>query len=150
MLAEVMLDTNVLLYAISDHPEESEKRAIARALISQENWGLSVQVLQEFYVNVTRTKIAGQVPAMSFEQASQAVEQFLAFPVIANTPLLLRRAIQLHRTHSTSFWDASILAAAHELGARQLLSEDLNDGQSYGDVIVSNPFKGLSSRSQFR
>ena len=140
MRADCLLDTNILLYAISDAPSEAAKRDTARQLLAQDDWGLSVQVLQEFYVNATRIKKPQLKAAMTLAQASAAVQQFMAYPVVPNTSALLLQAMALQLTHQTSFWDAMVLAAAHALGARTVYSEDLNHGQRYGDVSVVNPF----------
>lgn len=140
MRADCLLDTNVLLYAISDAPREATKRDAARKLMAQDNWGLSVQVLQEFYVNATRVKKPKSNAAMTLAQARAAVQQFMAYPVVPNTSALLLQATELQHTHQTSFWDAMVLAAAHALGAGIVYSEDLSHGQRYGEVTVVNPF----------
>ena len=141
MRADCLLDTNVLLYAISDAPGEVPKCDAARRLMAQDNWGLSVQVLQEFYVNATRAKRPEAKAAMTLVQAGNAVRQFMAYPVVPNTSALLLQAMALQHTHQTSFWDAMVIAAAHELGARTVYSEDLNHGQRYGNITVVNPFR---------
>ena len=141
MRADCLLDTNVLLYAISDTPGEGPKRDAARKLMAQDNWGLSVQVLQEFYVNATRAKKPKSKAAMILAQAGNAVQQFMAYPVVPNTSALLLQAMELQKIHQTSFWDAMVIAAAHELGALTVYSEDLNPGQSYGNITVVNPFR---------
>ena len=140
MRADCLLDTNVLLYAISDAPGEAPKRDAARKLMAQDNWGLSVPVLQEFYVNATRAKKPIAQAAMTLAQAGNAVQQFMAYPLVPNTSALLLQAIELQKIHQTSFWDAMVIAAAHELGARTVYSEDLNHGQRYGNITVVNPF----------
>ena len=146
MRAEYFLDTNILLYAMLSDPDEAAKRVVARGIMAKDNWGVSVQVLQEFYVNAVRSKGQKSKPtptaAMTFEQAGLAVRQFLAYPVVANSAALMLLALELHHTHQTSYWDAAILAAAHELGAKTAYSEDLNHGQRYGEVTVINPFRG--------
>ena len=137
MRAEVFLDTNILLYAISTTREEAGKKDIARELLARTNWGLSVQVLQEFYVNATR---AAPRPAMSHANAVAAIEEFLRRPVAISDTALLLAALELKAKHRLSYWDAAILAAARALDVATLYSEDLNDGQSYGSVAVRNPF----------
>ena len=139
MRADCLLDTNVLLYAISDAPGEAPKRDAARKLMARDNWGLSVPVLQEFYVNATRAK--KPKAAMTLAQAGNAVQHFMAYPVVPNTSALLLQAMELQKIHQTSFWDAMVIAAAHELGALTVYSEDLNPGQSYGNITVVNPFR---------
>jgi predicted nucleic acid-binding protein len=138
--ADIFLDTNILLYAVSTDPDERHKQAVARQCMAASNWGLSVQVLQEFYVNATRSKNRLRQAAMTPEQAGVAVQKLLAFPTVSNTPDLLLHALSLQADHVVSFWDACVLAAAHAIGATQLYSEDLNAGQRYGLVTVINPF----------
>ena len=136
MTVRAAIDTNILLYAISIEPSELPKRNIAEMLIQQPDWGVSTQVLQEFYVNATK----GKVPTMSRAEAQHAVEQFLDRDVIGMTPALLRQAMSLHQRYQVSYWDAAVIASAKALGAATLYSEDLNPGQIYDGVRVENPF----------
>ncbi|MBU1665361.1 MAG: PIN domain-containing protein [Gammaproteobacteria bacterium] len=131
-----LLDTNILLYAISSSPDEAGKRQVARELLSGADWGLSIQVLQEFYVNATR----GATPAMSHALAEAAIRQFLLRPLAINDAALMLNALDLKQRYQLSFWDAAILAAAQALGASVVYSEDLNHGQDYAGVRVVNPF----------
>lgn len=137
MHADVFLDTNILLYAISTAKEEASKKRIARALLVRSDWGLSVQVIQEFYVNVTR---AAPRAAMSHSNAGAAIREFLRRPIVILDPSLLLAALELKARYRLSYWDAAIVAAARTMGAATLYSEDLNDGQSFGDMTVRNPF----------
>lgn len=144
MPASAFLDTNVLLYAISDDPAEATKRAQARALMSDASgiqWGLSIQVLQEFFVNATALKRGRAKADLSADQALAAIERFLSYPVIPITETLLRDAIRIRKRYKISYWDAAIVAAARELGASTIFSEDLAHGQRYDSVTVSNPFR---------
>lgn len=136
MTVKRFFDTNVLLYGYDlDAPE---KRRVALDLIEQ-GWGnldrtaISVQVLQEFFVNFVR---AGHDPA----EAAALVGDFSHWPVIENSLALFRLGVSLQARWRISLWDAMILAAAHTSGARELLTEDLNHGQDYGGVVVVNPF----------
>ena len=143
MPAQAFLDTNILLYAISDDPAEAGKHAKARELMSAASgveWGLSIQVLQEFYVNATAAKRQGARAALGSDQALSAIEKFLHYPTIPVTETLLREAIRIKKRHMISYWDAAIVAAALELGATTIYTEDLNHGQSYEGVVVVNPF----------
>lgn len=135
-MTAALLDTNILLYAISTAPEEAGKKAITRQLLAGSDWAVSVQVLQEFYVNATRPP----APAMDHATAREALEQLLKRPVIANDAALLRRALALRERYGLSFWDANVVAAAGQAGAAILYSEDMNDGQDYDGVQVVNPF----------
>ena len=137
MHADVFLDTNILLYAISTAKDELSKKRAARELLARSDWGLSVQVLQEFYVNATRS---APRPAMSHTNAVAAIREFLHRPVASSDVSLLLVALELKASRRLSYWDAAIIAAAQAIGATVLYSEDLNDGQSYGEVTVRNPF----------
>jgi predicted nucleic acid-binding protein len=136
------VDTNVLLYLISAKPSESAKRRVAAGLLDGDDLALSVQVLQEFYVQATRPRPApGR--ALHHTDACHLIESFLRFPVQEMTVALMRTALETARRYHISFWDASILEAARALGCSTVLSEDLADRQSYGSVKVVNPFRGL-------
>jgi predicted nucleic acid-binding protein len=137
MAVEVFIDTNVLVYSVSSHPPEKEKREIARALIASTDFGISAQVLAEFYVTVT--KKIGQ--PLSDEDALQLLEPLMRLPVITVDSDLVLEAIAMKRAHRISYWDGAIIAAAHRLGASTIFSEDLSDGQSYGSTKIVNPFR---------
>jgi predicted nucleic acid-binding protein len=136
MPADRFLDTNILLYAYDlDAPA---KRAVARAILEEallqpSRTALSVQVLQEFHVNFVRN---GHPVA----EATLIVGDFTSWMVIENSLALFQRGLWLQSRWQISLWDAMILAAAESSGARELLSEDLNHGQNYGQVCVINPF----------
>ncbi len=137
MIAEVFLDTNILVYAATGRAAEETKRLRSLELIERENFGLSAQVLQEFYVTVC-CKVA--VP-LSPEQALEWIEQFESFPCLAIDSRLVKIAVELSERYRISYWDGAIIAAAGALGATTLFSEDLNHGQCYGNVQVHNPFR---------
>jgi len=132
------VDTNVLLYAVSTAPGEAAKAEVARGLLEADDLALSVQVLQEFYVQATR---AGRADRLSHEQAALLVESWLRFPVQESTVVLLRGAFEIKRRHRLSYWDAAIVEAARLLGCETLLSEDLAHGRSYEGVKVTDPFR---------
>lgn len=130
-------DTNVLLYAVSRDPEERDKAERARKVLADRDLALSVQVLQEFYVQATRESRADP---LSHDQARKLVESFMRFPIAATTPELVLTAIATHHRFQISYWDAAIIEAARSLGCATVLSEDLGDGQDYAGVSVRNPF----------
>ncbi len=130
-------DTNVLLYAISRDPADSEKADRANELLSSRDLGLSTQVLQEFYVQATRESRADR---LTHEQAVGLVESFRRFAVQDTTVGVVLAAISTHRRFTISYWDAAIVEAARSLGCEVVLSEDLSDGQDYAGVRVQNPF----------
>jgi len=140
MSVEAFLDTNVLVYAAAggDHDDtETAKRRRALQLIEEEDFGLSAQVLQEFFVTVVR-KI--EVP-LSPSEALEWIEQLEAFPCLPIERSLVKIAVEVSERYQISYWDGAILVAAQSLGAKTLYTEDLNDGQRYGPVQVRNPFR---------
>ncbi|MGK7297515.1 MAG: PIN domain-containing protein [Candidatus Wenzhouxiangella sp. M2_3B_020] len=136
MSADAFLDTNVLVYAVASDPGEAHKRLMALDLIEREAFALSAQVLQEFFVTVTR-KLA--VP-LSSVQAMEWIEQWEAFPCVAIDAALVKIAAEISERYRISYRDAAVIAAAGRAGAATLYSEDLNDGQVYDGVRVVNPF----------
>lgn len=135
--AAEFVDTNVLLYAVSTVPAERKKAERARSLLDRDDLSLSVQVLQEFYVQATR---ATKPARLSHEQASKLIESFLRFPVQEMTVGVMQAALATARRFKISYWDAAIVEAARAIGCSVILSEDLSDGQDYGGVRVRNPF----------
>lgn len=133
-------DTNILVYLFDQ--DEPEKRAIADGLLRDETIQihLSTQVLQEFYVAVTRKLERPMPPA----QALLAVEQFKLFPVSVVTKHLVTDAIQRSLGSCLSFWDALIVETALSERADLLVTEDLQDGWQIGSMRVWNPFAGLT------
>jgi predicted nucleic acid-binding protein len=130
-------DTNILLYAISRDPDEQEKAARAKQLLSSRDVCLSVQVLQEFYVQATRDSRSDR---LTHEQAAALVDSFQRFPVQETTLGVMLAAMSTRQRFGISYWDAAILEAARALGCEVVLSEDLSDAQDYGGVRVENPF----------
>jgi predicted nucleic acid-binding protein len=136
MTAEAFLDTNVLVYAVSSDPGEAFKKERALALIEGVDFGLSAQVMQEFYVVVTR-KIARPLAP---DDALALLEQYRSLPVVWTDYPLLVAAIEASLKFKISYWDGAIIAAAERLGASTLYSEDLSHGRRYGSISVVNPF----------
>lgn len=132
------VDTNILLYAISRDPQEAHKAERARGLLTERDLALSVQVLQEFYVQATRGSRPDPLP---HERAAKLVESFLRFPVVDVTTQVMLAALSTRDRFRLSYWDAAILEAARALRCEVVLSEDLSDGQDYAGVAVQNPFR---------
>jgi predicted nucleic acid-binding protein len=130
-------DTNILLYAVSRAPDETAKRDRALALLDADDWVLSVQVLQEFYVQATRTKKLDRIQP---QQAAALIESWLRFRVQDITVPILQAALQASTRFQLSYWDAAIIEAARSAGCDQVYSEDLSAGQNYGGVQIVNPF----------
>ncbi len=132
------VDANVLIYAF-DASAGAKKLAAQQLLTRLWESGtgcLSVQVLQEFFVTVTR-----KVPQpLSVAEAADRVREFAAWRVFAPTVDDVLAAIALHERAHLNFWDAMVVRAAAESGCDVLWSEDLTDGQLLAGVRIRNPF----------
>lgn len=132
------VDTNVLLYAF-DLTAGSKREAgmeLLTRLATSRRGCLSVQVLQELYVNATRKLERPMDPG----EASARISELGAWRVHRPGVTDVLAAIDLHRRHTISFWDAMIVRSAAELGCATIWSEDLNPGQVYNGVRVVDPF----------
>lgn len=138
------VDTNVLLYAISRDPVEVAKAQRANRILTSGDLGLSVQVLQEFYVQVTRRS---RPDAISHEQASGLVDAWRRFPVQDLTAEIMAAAFEVRQRFGIPYWDAAIIEASRALGCTVVLSEDLDTTTDYGGIRVENPFAGLPDPS---
>jgi len=138
MTAARFLDTNILLYSISRDRQESAKREIAVALLDRRDNGLSVQVLQEFYVQATRTTRADALP---HEIAVGLIRSWLRFPVQDVNVAVMSGALEIKAAFGLSYWDAAIIAAARALGCREVLSEDMAHGRQIDGIVITNPFR---------
>jgi predicted nucleic acid-binding protein len=132
------LDTNILLYSISQNPAESLKRDRAIALLADDSGALSVQVLQEFYVQATRTSRADAVP---HELAAGLIEAWSRFRIQDMTLPILHTALRIRKAHGFSFWDSAIVAAALALGCDRVYTEDLPHGQMVDGLTIVDPFR---------
>ena len=131
-------DTNILLYAVSRDPRERRKAERAREILAARDLALSVQVLQEFYVQATRET---RPDRLTHTQARKLVDSFLRFRLASVDRETMLAAFVTHDRFGISYWDAAILEAARSLGCDTVLSEDLSDGQDYAGVRVLNPFR---------
>jgi predicted nucleic acid-binding protein len=131
------VDTNVLLYAISRDPQEQAKAERANDILEARDLALSVQVLQEFYVQATRESRSDPI---SHEQATKLVESFLRFRTQEITSPVMLAALVTRKRFGISYWDAAILEAARTVGCDVVLSEDLSHGEDYAGIRVENPF----------
>jgi predicted nucleic acid-binding protein len=131
------VDTNILLYAISTQPEEAEKSQTAKRILAGPNLTLSVQVLQEFYVQATRPT---RTDPLTHDESTGLIQYWLRHRIVPLTVQVMQDALDIKKRYQTSYWDAAILSAAASAGCTELLSEDLNPGQNYDSVRVINPF----------
>ncbi len=135
------VDSNILVYAHSR--ASAEKRDKASELVDR-LWvsgggSLSTQVLQEFFVTVTR-----KVPQpLSIGEAAEIVADYSRWAVHSPEPMDLLAAIDIHKRFRISFWDAMVIHSARRLDCRVLWTEDLSDGQSYAGIRVRNPFLSI-------
>ncbi|MCU7892030.1 MAG: PIN domain-containing protein [Candidatus Thiodiazotropha sp. (ex Ustalcina ferruginea)] len=138
MRDKVFVDTNILIYAYDLASEGKRKNAAeaVKILWDQGNGVLSTQVLQEFYVNVTR-KIGHPI---SPDKARSILATYLAWQVEVIKHDHILRASEIQERHKISFWDAMIVVSAIQSGAIKILTEDLNHGQLIEGVLVENPF----------
>jgi len=136
---DCFLDTNILVYAYDR--SAGQKHTLAVQLVEgcweNENGCLSIQVLQEFFVTVTR-KIS---TPLDHQTARQIVADLAHWRLHTPEASDLLQAIDLQQSYQLAFWDALVVHSASSLGCKQLLSEDLNHGQVYGELHVVNPFK---------
>lgn len=134
------VDTNILIYAHDRDAglKHDKARQLLIDLWNQGNGCLSVQVLQEFFVNVTK-KIPQPLPAAV---AREVMRIYLPWVRTASDGEMVIRASEIADAWQTSFWDGMIIAAAERSGASELLTEDLQSGQRIAGLIVINPFAG--------
>jgi len=137
MRVEAALDTNILLYAASKDPADRAKSAIALELVRTVEFGLALQVVQEFFHNA---RIKARL-AIEPDHCDRMVAALLQRPVAITDVELFSAARRLCRRYQLRYWDAAVVAATQRLGAATLYSEDLTDGQEYDGVRVINPFK---------
>ncbi|MDH4020908.1 MAG: PIN domain-containing protein [Xanthomonadales bacterium] len=136
MSAEAFLDTNILVYAVTSDDRDQAKRQRALEIIETEDFAISAQVLQEFYVIVTRKLAEPLTP----ELALVWIEELEAFTCVSIETSLVKNAIETSVRYKISYWDGAIIAAAESVSVPRLYSEDLSHGQLYGSVEVFNPF----------
>jgi predicted nucleic acid-binding protein len=133
--ADLFVDTNILVYAHDQDAGAKRERAMARLegcwTAPRMPW-ISAQVLNEFYARLTR----GGAPARPVRALVESYSKWRVVPLTTGTT---RQAFAEMDRWRLSFWDALILAAAREVGARTIWSEDFNAGQDYGGVRVVNP-----------
>jgi len=127
-----------LLYSISRDSGEAEKRERAIELLDLNDGALSVQVLQEFYVQATRPTRPDPLP---HEIAANLIHTWTRFRVQEIDLVILSAALEIKAAHGFSYWDSAIIAAARALGCRELYSEDMSHGRRVDGVVILNPFR---------
>ena len=137
MTGRTFVDTNVLIYAhdVDAGTKRQTAQAILRELWSERTGTLSIQVLLEFYVNVTR-----KIPRPISKQSARILVTTYAAWCVDTTPAEIATAFQIEDASRIGFWDALIVASALKSGAERIVSEDLNAGQLIAGILVENPF----------
>ncbi len=134
-------DTNILVYLFdADAPAKRDQaRDLFRSEVDAGRFVTSTQVLQEFYVAVTR-KLVSPLAAEDAEEAVAALAELAITPI---DPPLILQGIRRSREMQVSFWDALIIEAALAAGAGRLLTEDLQHGREIAGLKIENPFTML-------
>ena len=132
------VDTNVLLYAVSTLPAEAAKAATAQAILAERDLAVSVQVLQEFYVQATRKS---RPEPLTHDEALGFIHSWRRFFTHEISLEILDDALAIKSRYQLSYWDSAIIAAAKASNCSEVLSEDMGNGQDYAGVKVVNPFK---------
>jgi len=134
------VDTNVLIYAhdVDAKAKHQAAQTVLRELWSERTGVVSPQVLQEFYVNVTR-----KIPRPISKESARLVVNNYAVWCIDITPAEIATAFHVEDASQIGFWDALIVASALKSGAARILSEDLNAGQTIVGIRIENPFAGV-------
>jgi predicted nucleic acid-binding protein len=137
MSDKTFVDTNILVYAhdIDARKKHEAARSALRMLWAEGTGVVSPQVLQEFYVTVTR-----KIPTPLHKKTARVVVGTYSPWCVDVTPAELEVAFRIEDEAKIGFWDALIVAAAIKSGATKLLSEDLNAGQTISGVLIENPF----------
>jgi predicted nucleic acid-binding protein len=135
-IPRAFFDTNILVYA--DDPKNPAKQRKALELIkehrSKRTGAVSLQVLQEYFVTVTRKY--GVDPAIARDKVEIFAKFQVAEPIVSD----ILAAVDFHRLHGVSYWDALILRSAKQSGCSVLLTEDMQHGQMIDGVRIVNPF----------
>jgi predicted nucleic acid-binding protein len=138
MKGRIFVDTNIIIYAhdLDSGPKHDIAKTIIEDLWEEKSGILSTQVLQEFYVNITRKIPTPLFPA----QARGVIENYLVWRMELNGPETILLASEIEERYNLSFWDSMIVAAARNAEAEKILTEDLNPGQIVEGILIENPF----------
>ncbi len=139
MTASAFFDSNIFLYAVSEHPDDIAKKQIARDLIREVPFLVSTQVLQEFIA------VALNKPRLNVSEAGidAFIELFVPEQVVPMSLEIVTRSLEIRRKWKLSHWDASIIGAALQSGCNILYSEDLQHQQKIETPQIKNPFRRL-------
>ena len=135
---KIFVDTNVLVYG--HDVDAGQKHQIAQGLLfdlwNNRTGVLSVQVLQEFYVTITRKLIH----PLSAKEARNIIRNYLSWHIEINDSLSVLNASRIEENYNISFWDALIVTAASKANVSKILTEDLKAGQVIEGILIETPF----------
>ncbi len=143
IVSRIFIDTNILVYSIDQKNEDKKQKArrILKKIIDSHQPVISTQVIKEFYV-VSTSKLHADPIAVK-----NIIHNFHNMEIVNNDLELIEQAIDISIISQLSFWDALIIAAAEKANCEFVFSEDLNNGQSYRGVMVSNPLEDEFSKN---
>ena len=135
---KIFVDTNVLVYGhdVDSGPKHQIAQRVLMDLWQEKQGLLSMQVLQEFYVTMTR-KVARPLPRKTVREI---LRDYFRWPVERIDPETILDASRIEESYQISFWDALIVAAASKAAASKILTEDLKSGQTIEGILLENPF----------
>ena len=135
MPGKCFLDANILVYAQDRSAPKKRRtsRELIAALAESGDGVISTQVMQEFFVAVTRKLGVAPIAAKGI------LKTFSVFEIVQVSPTLVQEAIDCSILNQLAFWDSLILAAAAAAGCATAYSEDLNPGQKILGVTIRNP-----------
>ena len=138
MADKVFVDTNILVYAhdLDAGAKYEQAAALVSDLWESRNGFLSTQVLQEFYVTLTR-KVSSPLSKL---EARKLLQKYSNWNVVLNDPSMISQASEIEESYNISFWDALIVSAAYSQNVPTILTEDLNHGQIIEGILIKNPF----------
>ena len=138
MTDKVFVDTNILVYAhdLDASVKHDQAAEIVGQLWESRNGVLSTQVLQEFYVTLTR-KVSSTLSKL---EARKLVQKYSNWQVVLNDSAIISQASEIEESYNLSFWDALIISAAYSQNVPMILTEDLTHGQIIEGILIENPF----------
>ena len=138
MTDKVFVDTNILVYAhdLDASVKHDQAAEIVSQLWESRNGVLSTQVLQEFYVTLTR-KVSSTLSKL---EARKLLQKYSNWQVVLNDSAIISQASEIEESYNLSFWDALIISAAYSQNVPMILTEDLTHGQIIEGILIENPF----------
>lgn len=136
---EILIDTNILIYALYDNTEKYKKASETLIQIGRSGKGiLSIQTLAESYWVMVYKRKPGLDPNLAKQILIDYAE---TWKIIEPSKETFLKAMDGVINYKLSFWDAMQWAIAFEYGVKSILTEDFNHGQIIEGVQIINPFK---------